>query len=402
MAEAVSLADIAAEIGTPVYVYSRTAFTGALDSFNSAFKDIPHQLCFAVKTLDNQSMLKLVAEKGFGADIVSGGELFKSRRAGIEAGKIVFSGVGKTAGEMREALEAGIMMFNIESQEEMAVLAQVAEAAGKKARVTIRINPDVDPGTHKYVATGLKESKFGLAPEAAFELYQEAAANPNLEPVGVACHIGSQLLTAAPFLEAAEKLKNLVLKLRECGIELRYFDMGGGLGIRYSDDTVPPSLSEYAAGIKAVLKDLPGVSLVVEPGRYISGNSAVLLIEVLYNKINGEKRFVVTTGAMNDLLRPSLYGSHHDILPLSENKGRKAAVDVVGPICESSDFLAKDRPLPQLKAGDLLAVMGAGAYGFTMSSNYNSRPKAAEVLVSGDSFRVIRKRETYEDLVRGE
>lgn len=402
MAEQVSLSDIAADLGTPLYVYSQAAFTSALDSFEAAFKDIPHHTCFAIKALDNKSILRLVAERGMGADIVSGGELFKARGAGIAPDKIIFSGVGKTVKEMKEALNTGILMFSVESQEEMAVLAAVAAGEGRKAPLCIRVNPDVDPGTHKYVATGLKESKFGLDPDAAFELFKIAAKDPNLEPLGLSCHIGSQLLSPEPFVEAAEKLKILVLKLKDAGIQLKYFDMGGGLGISYSHENVPPSLGEYAAGLKKVLAELPEITLVLEPGRYISGNSAVMLIEVLYNKTNGDKRFVVTTGAMNDLGRPSLYGSYHEILPLKENDGEKLTADVVGPICESSDFLAKDRALPKFEAGDILAVMSAGAYGFTMSSNYNSRPRPAEVLVSGDKYRVIKTRETYEDLVRGE
>lgn len=402
MAEQVSLSDIAADLGTPLYVYSQAAFTSALDSFEAAFKDIPHHTCFAIKALDNKSILRLVAERGMGADIVSGGELFKARGAGIAPDKIIFSGVGKTVKEMKEALNTGILMFSVESQEEMAVLAAVAAGEGRKAPLCIRVNPDVDPGTHKYVATGLKESKFGLDPDAAFELFKTAAKDPNLEPLGLSCHIGSQLLSPEPFVEAAEKLKILLLKLKDAGIQLKYFDMGGGLGISYSHENVPPSLGEYAAGLKKVLAELPEITLVLEPGRYISGNSAVMLIEVLYNKTNGDKRFVVTTGAMNDLGRPSLYGSYHEILPLKENDGEKLTADVVGPICESSDFLAKDRALPRFEAGDILAVMSAGAYGFTMSSNYNSRPRPAEVLVSGDKYRVIKTRETYEDLVRGE
>lgn len=401
MAEGVSLADIAARVGTPTYVYSKAAFTAPLDAFEAAFQEVPHLVCYAVKGAANASLLKLAAEKGQGADIVSGGELFKCLRAGIKADKVVFSGVGKTGREMREALAAGIMMFNIESTEEMDLLSRVAGEMNRQAPVTMRLNPDVDPKTHPYIATGLKESKFGLDRETALDLYKKAAQDPNLEVVGLACHIGSQLTTSGPFLEAAGKLKALILELKTQGIHLKYFDMGGGLGITYKDET-PPSLTEYAAGLKSLMSDLPGMTLVLEPGRYVSGNSALMLIEVLYNKTNGDRRFVVTDGAMNDLVRPSLYGSYHRIVPVRQTNAPEVTVDVVGPICESSDFLAKDRPLPRVAAGDLLAVMSAGAYGFTMSSNYNARPRAAEVLVDGSGFKVIRSRETYEDLVRGE
>ena len=401
MVEGVPLAKIAAEVGTPAYVYSQAAFIEPLEAFEAAFQDVPHLICYAVKGSANRSLLRLVAERGQGADIVSGGELFKCLKAGIDPGKVIFSGVGKTAREMAEALRAGILMFNVESEEELDRLAEVAGGLGRKAPVALRINPDVNPGTHPYVATGLKESKFGLSPEAALALYRQAAQNPAVELIGLACHIGSQLLTAAPFLEAAEKLKNLVLELKSSGIELKYFDMGGGLGVRYDDET-PPALADYATGLKKILAELPTMTLVLEPGRYISANSAALLVSVLYNKQNGDKRFLVIDGAMNDLIRPSLYGSYHHILPVKKTGASLVTVDVVGPVCESSDFLAKDRPLPEASGGDLLAVMSAGAYGFTMSSNYNARPRAAEVLVSGRSFRVVKARETYEDLVRGE
>ena len=399
--EGVSLADIAARVGTPAYVYSKAAFTAPLAEFEDAFKDLPHLVCYAVKSADNTALLKLVAERGQGADIVSGGELFKCLKAGIRADRVAFSGVGKTGREMKEALEAGIMMFNLESAEEMELLSRVAGEMKRRAPISMRLNPAVDPHTHPYVATGLKESKFGLDYETSLTLYKKAASDPNLEVIGLTCHIGSQLTTNEPFLEAADKLKAMVLELKSAGIQLKYFDMGGGLGITYNGE-VPPSLAQYAAGLKNLMKDLPGMTLVLEPGRYVSGNSALLLIEVLYNKTNGAKNFVVTDGAMNDLIRPSIYDAYHRILPVRKTGAPEITVDVVGPICESSDFLAKDRALPKVAAGDLLAVMSAGAYGFTMSSNYNARPRAAEVLVDGSGFKVIRARETYADLVRGE
>lgn len=401
LVEGVPLSRIAAEVGTPAYVYSRAAFTAPLDEFEAAFQEIPHLVCYSVKSAGNLSLLRLVAERGQGADIVSGGELFRCLSAGLAPGRVVFSGIGKTAREMAEALAADILMFNVESAEELDLLASTAGRLGRRARVGLRINPDVDPRTHPYIATGLAESKFGLSPEAALELYQRAARDSRLEVVGMACHIGSQLLEAGPFLEAADKLKALARRLRELGVELKYFDMGGGLGIRYGDEAAP-TLGEYAAGLKRLLADLPGVTLVLEPGRYVAGNSAVLLVKVLYNKTNGRRRFVVVDGAMNDLVRPSLYDAYHEIRPVVKPEAEPVTVDVVGPICESGDFLAKNRPLPPVAAGDLLAVMSVGAYGYAMSSNYNARPRAAEVLVDGDSFRIIKPRETYEDLIRGE
>ena len=402
MMEDVPLAAIASKIGTPVYVYSQAAFVRQLENFENAFSGIPTNICYAMKTAANLALLKLVADRGHGADIVSGGELFKALRGGIKPENLVFSGVGKTAREMEVALASGIKMFNVESVEELARLSMVGARVGRKAPVALRINPDVDPGTHPYVATGLKESKFGLSPEVALELYKHADKDPNLEVLGVACHIGSQLLDVAPFMEAAEKLLALILQLKDLGISIKYLDMGGGLGISYGQEEEAPSLVDYSTGLKQIMARMPGVVLILEPGRAISGNSGVMLVEVQYNKSNGGKDFVVVDGAMNDLARPSLYGSYHDICPLIKTEAESITVDVVGPVCESSDFLAKGRLLPRVFSGDLLAVMSAGAYGFSMSSNYNARLRAAEVLVNGDSYRVIRTRETNEDLVRGE
>ncbi len=400
MAEEVSLSQIAKEVGTPCFVYSQKVFTEKLESFNTAFggKAI---VCFAVKSSANLTMLNLVAQGGQGADIVSGGELFKAQKAGINPGKIVFSGVGKTKKEMAEALDAGIMMFNIESEAELERLNSVAAEKGKKAPIAVRVNPNVDPGTHPYIATGLKESKFGVAADRALDLYRRAAKMENIEVKGIACHIGSQLTTIAPFLAAAEKLQALALTLLSEGFKLQYFDMGGGLGVCYNDET-PPSLAEYADGLKKIMEPLGPLTLVLEPGRYIAANSAVLLTEVQYNKSNGDRQFVVVDAAMNDLARPSLYGSFHGIKPLKETDAPEIVVDVVGPVCESGDFLAKGRSLAKVESGDLLAAMSAGAYGYTMSSTYNARPRAAEVLVTGSNYKIIRDRETYEDLIRGE
>ena len=399
--EGVPLADIARAVGTPTYVYSRAAFTGALAELTATFADRPHLLCYSVKTCANLTLLRMVAEGGFGADIVSGGELFKALQAGLDPGRVVFSGVGKTEREMAEALTAGIMMFNVESAGEMELLSRVAGGLGRPAPMALRVNPDVDPQTHPYIATGLKASKFGVPHSEALALYRLAAADPNLNVVGIDCHIGSQLTATAPFAAAAERLRDLVRELAAAGINLKYLDLGGGLGICYNEEN-PPTAAEYAAALRPVLDSLPGLTLVLEPGRRVAGPSGALLVRVLYNKRNGPRRFVVVDGAMNDLIRPSLYGAHHAIRPVLRTWAPEEIVDVVGPVCESGDFLARERPLAAVGPGDFLAVLDAGAYGYTMSSNYNARPRAAEALVDNGSFKVIKPRETYADLVRGE
>ena len=399
--EGVPLADIARAVGTPVYVYSRAAFTGALAELEAAFAGRPHLLCYAVKTCANLALLRLAAAGGCGADIVSGGELFKVLRAGLDPGRVVFSGIGKTDGEMAEALKAGIMMFNVESAGELEALARVAGNLGRRAPVALRVNPDVDPQTHPYIATGLANSKFGVPRGEAAELYRQAAACPHLEVVGLDCHIGSQLTSTAPFAAAASRLRELAGELTAAGLKLKYLDLGGGLGICYNDEA-PPTATEYAAALRPILESLPELTLVLEPGRRVAGPAGALLVSVLYNKTNGQRRFVVVDGAMNDLIRPSLYGAYHAIRPAVRTGAPEEIVDVVGPVCESGDFLAKERSLPAVRPGDLLAVLEAGAYGFAMSSNYNARPRAAEVLVDRGSFKIIRARETYADLVRGE
>jgi diaminopimelate decarboxylase len=343
----------------------------------------------------------LAAAGGFGADIVSGGELFKALKAGVPPGKVVFSGVGKTEREMAEALAAGIMMFNVESAAELEALSLVAGQSGRLAPLALRVNPAVDPQTHPYVATGLQTSKFGGPPEEALPLYLRAAADPHLRVVGLDCHIGSQLTSVVPFAAAAERLRVLARELIQAGIRLEYLDLGGGLGICYNEEE-PPTAAAYAAALRPVLDSLPELTVVLEPGRRVSGPSGVLLVKVLYNKSNGPRRFVVVDGAMNDLIRPSLYGAYHDIRPVVRSDGPTEVRDVVGPICESGDFLARERPLPEAAPGDLLAVMNAGAYCYSMSSNYNARPRAAEVLAEDGAYRVIRRRETYDDLIRGE
>jgi diaminopimelate decarboxylase len=400
--EQVSLRALAAVAGTPVYVYSKAALLDGLAGYHRAFKDVPHVVCYSVKANSNLGVLSVLAKAGAGADIVSGGELYRALRAGVSPKKIIFSGVGKSRDEMREALKADILMFNVESRSELKVLDEVAREMGVRAPVAIRVNPDVDPQTHPYIATGLKTSKFGVPYDEALLAYEEAAKMPGLEIIGADMHIGSQLTKATPVADAVARIVALVKTLRERSIEIRMIDVGGGLGIRYRDET-PPTHEEYATVLLPALRE-SGATVLLEPGRSIVGNAGVLLTRVLYRKDTGAKKFVVIDAAMNDLIRPSLYGSFHDIRAVDEAARRRAPeiVDVVGPICESGDFLAKDRELPQVEPDELLALMSAGAYGFAMASNYNTRPRAAEVLVDGNRYTIVRRRETYEDLVAGE
>ncbi|MDR1297290.1 MAG: diaminopimelate decarboxylase [Deltaproteobacteria bacterium] len=393
---------IAEAVGTPAFVYSSAALRDNLAAYDKAFAAVPHLVCYSVKAASSLAILALVAKGGRGADVVSGGELYRALKAGVPAGKIVYSGVGKTAGEMAEALDAGIMLFNVESEPELDLLSRVARERSKKAPVAVRVNPDVDPGTHPYVATGLRESKFGLPPDSALALCLRASQDPALEVLGVDCHIGSQLTSAAPFAAAVERLAVLVRDLSARGVKLRYLDLGGGLGINYNEES-PPTPAEYAAEVIKASGGL-GLTLVLEPGRSVVGNACVMLTTVLYDKNvgGGRPRFVIVDGAMSDLLRPSLYGAYHGIVPVRKTGAPEIKVSVVGPVCESGDFLARDRPLQTVVPGDLLAVRSAGAYGFSMSSNYNSRTRAAEILVDGGAFRVVRDRESYDDLTRGE
>jgi diaminopimelate decarboxylase len=333
-------------------------------------------------------------------DIVSGGELYRALKAGIPPSRIVYSGVGKTEREVDEALRAGILMFNIESSQELEVIDARSGALGSRAPIALRVNPDVDPQTHPYISTGLKKNKFGIDIQGVLEDYRRAQSMTNVDVVGVDCHIGSQITQVEPFVDALHRLKDLLVRLRGEGIEVRYLDMGGGLGITY-DEEVPPQPTDYARAITAVAGDL-GCTLILEPGRVIVGNAGILLTRVLYTKEGAIKRFVIVDAGMNDLVRPSYYGSYHQILPVKQEAREEIVADVVGPVCESSDFLAKDRKMPRLNPGELVVVMSAGAYGFSMSTNYNSRPRVAEVLVREDRMFVIRQRERYEDLVRGE
>ncbi|MDD5760252.1 MAG: diaminopimelate decarboxylase [Desulfobulbaceae bacterium] len=398
--EGVPLPLIAAAVGTPFYAYSAATLTRHFQAIDQAFNDIPHVTCFAAKSCSNIAILNLFGHLGGGADIVSGGELFRALSAGIDPKKIVYSGVGKSPEELRYALKSGILMFNVESLQELATLQQVAAALDLVAPVALRINPDVDPKTHAYISTGLAKNKFGLPLEQAAAIYAEAQAMSHIEVMGVSCHIGSQLTTVAPFVESINKVIAFVKRLATDGITIKYLDMGGGLGICY-DQEEPPLPAEYAAALKKALAGVPGCTLIIEPGRVIVGNAGILVTKVLYTK-SGAKQFIIVDAGMNDLARPSLYGAYHGIQAVVQSDRGEVVADLVGPICETGDFLAKERALPVSETGDLLAVMSAGAYGFSMSSNYNSRPRVPEVLVRGDEFFVIRKRETFADLIHGE
>jgi diaminopimelate decarboxylase len=398
--EDVKVADLAAELGTPLYCYSHATLTRHMDAFTKAFAPVDHVVCYSVKVNSNIAVLDTLFKNGAGADIVSGGELFRALKAGADPKKIVFSGVGKREDEIRDALNAGILMFNVESPLELLTIDRVAAEMGKRAPVSIRVNPDVDPRTHAYISTGLKKNKFGIGIERARVEYRAAAALKNVDVIGIDCHIGSQITEIEPFIDAVKRLKKLVVDLREEGIDIKYFDVGGGLGIPYEDDEVPPSPDQYGKALIEELGDF-GCTLVMEPGRAIAGNAGVLVGQVVYTKEGEDKRFIIGDTAMNDLIRPSLYSAYHGVRPVKKTSEKQFA-DLVGPICESGDFMAKDRNLPKLEVGELFAVMSAGGYGFTMSSNYNSRPRPAEVMVKGDKYRVIRERESYEDLIKGE
>ena len=398
--EDVPVTRIAEGIGTPFYLYSHATLTRHFRVFDEAFQGIPHLICFAMKANANLAILRLFAKMGGGADVVSGGELFRALQAGIPSEKIVFAGVGKTQEEMTYALKSDILMFNVESSQELGLLEEVAASMGTKARVALRVNPDVDPRTHPYIATGLRKSKFGIDISFALGEYETARRLPHIEIIGIHQHIGSQIIEVGPFVDALAKTAELAQELRRLGIEVRYLDVGGGLGITYKDEE-PPPLKEFAQALIGVVKDL-GCTLILEPGRVIVGNAGILVTKVLYVKRGPAKTFVVVDAGMNDLIRPAFYGSYHAILPVHQKERGAFVADVVGPICESGDFLAKDRELPEVEPGELLAVMSAGAYGFTMASNYNARPRAPEVMVKGDRYFVIREREAYEDLIRGE
>ena len=398
-AEEVPLARIGAQFGTPCYVYSRAALTRAWRDFDAAFAGRDHLLCYAVKANPNLGVLDVFARLGSGFDIVSGGELARVIAAGGDPRKVVFSGVGKTAAEMRQALAAGILCFNVESAPELELLNRVAGEMGVTAPVSLRVNPDVDAKTHPYIATGLKENKFGVAYTDALATYRRARELPHLRIAGVDCHIGSQLTEVAPFIAALERVLALVDALAREGIAISHIDLGGGLGIRYQDET-PPAVADYAQALLKVLAERPQ-QLLFEPGRLLTGNAGVLLSTVLYLKPGADKNFAIVDAAMNDLMRPALYAAWHDVLPLRETAAGGQSYDIVGPVCESGDFLARDRQL-SVNPGDLIAIASAGAYGMSMSSNYNTRPRAAEVMIDGNRTHLIRDRETVAMLLANE
>ncbi len=400
--EQVPVSRIAKELGTPCYVYSHATLVRHFRAYDSAFENIPHLIAFAMKANSSLAILRLMAKEGSGVDIVSGGELFCALKAGVPASKIVFAGVGKSSEEIRDALKANILMFNVESPAELHAINEVAASVGRKARVALRINPDIDPKTHPYISTGLKKSKFGIAADRAIDEFASASTLKHIDVVGVHTHIGSQLTEIAPFIEALKRVVRLIEALKGRDIHIRYLNIGGGLGITYSDEK-PPLPEDLSKGILPLVQDLE-LTLVMEPGRVIVGNAGILVTKALYLKEGEAKSFVIVDAAMNDLIRPSLYGAYHEIRPIDEEAllRTKHQVDVVGPVCESGDFLAKDRMLASIEPGELMAVMSAGAYGFVMASNYNSRPRVAEALIKDREIHVIRTRETYDDLISRE
>jgi len=403
-AETVALPALAEQFGTPAYVYSRAALEASLGEFHDVLNKHPAGqgalVCYAVKANSNLAVLNVFARLGAGFDIVSGGELQRVLAAGADPKKVVFSGVGKTAAEMKQALDAGIFCFNVESAAELERLDEVAGQCGKAAPVSLRVNPNVDPKTHPYISTGLKEAKFGVAYDDALALYRRAAALPNITVAGIDCHIGSQLLDPSPFAEALERILGLIDQLASEGIKIHHIDLGGGLGIKYKDDQVQPTVASYLTPLLDKLNGR-GLQVVLEPGRRLVGNAGLLLTRVEFLKHGEAKDFAIIDAAMNDLMRPALYEAWHDILPVTPRAGETRAYDVVGPVCETGDFLGQARPLC-IAPGDLLAVMSAGAYGMAMSSNYNTRPRAVEIMVDGDKVHVIRQRETVEQLYAGE
>ncbi len=399
-AEDVPMNELIKEFGTPLYVYSYGTLIRHIRAYEEAFCEVPHIICYAVKANSNIAILTLFAELGIGADVVSGGELFRALKAGIKPYKIVFAGVGKTEEEIEYALKSNILMFNVESESELYKINEKAKELKKVARVALRVNPDIDPKTHKYIATGLKTSKFGIPIEKALEYYKLAKSLKNVKVIGIHKHIGSQITETDAYVEALKKVLSLYENLSKHDVDIEYIDIGGGLGITYKDEE-PPHPKDLASALIPLVKNKKG-KVIIEPGRSIVGNAGVLLTKVLYTKQTDTKNFIIVDAGMNDLIRPTLYGSYHEIIPITQKQRERIIADVVGPICESGDFLAKDRELEKVSQGEYLAVMSAGAYCFSMSSNYNSRPRAAEVLVKGDRYALIRKRETYKDLIKNE
>lgn len=399
-AENVAVADIARAQGTPCYIYSRATLERHWHAFNDAFGAQPHLVCYAVKANSNLAILNLFARLGSGFDIVSGGELERVLRAGGDPSKVVFSGLGKKAAEIRRALEVGIRCFNIESEAELDRINTVAGEMGKVASISLRVNPDVDAQTHPYISTGLKENKFGIEIGRAEAVYVKAAAMPHLKIVGIDCHIGSQLLTLTPFMDALQRLLALAERLQTQGIKIHHLDIGGGLGVRYQEGQAAPSPADYMTQLFTDER-LRQYEIFVEPGRAIAANAGILVTEVEFLKMSEYKNFAIVDAAMNDLIRPALYSAWQEIIPVVPREGDTSTYDIVGPVCETSDFLGKERDF-NIQPGDFLAVRSSGAYGFTMSSNYNTRPRAVEVMVDGDTVHVVRQRETLDDLLRGE
>lgn len=399
-AEDVPVSELAEKYGTPLFIYSHATLLRHFMAYKKAFSDFPHIICYAMKANSNSAIVRLFAKNGGGADVVSGGEIFRALKGGIPSNRIVYAGVGKTEKEIRFALREDILMFNVESEEELVEINRIAGLMNLKAPVALRVNPDVDPRTHPYISTGLKKHKFGIPIEEAFEYYKVAAKLSNVSVIGIHKHIGSQITQVSPFVDALKKVLSLVDELSRFGVKIKYLDIGGGLGITYKNE-VPPLPLDLARGLAPALKKRE-LTIIMEPGRSITGNAGILVTKVLYLKNTKKKRFLIVDAGMNDLVRPSFYDAYHHIMPVVKSLRKTIIADVVGPICESGDFLAKDRELKAVKPGELLAVMSAGAYGFSMSSNYNSRPKAAEVLVKGREHSLVRRRETYNDLLRGE
>lgn len=406
--EQVSFNFLAKKFGTPLYVYSQAALKNQFQRFKKAFGKSNVLICYSMKANSSRAILKTFIREGSGIDVVTGGELSRALSAGCPPEKIVYSGVGKTEAEISQALKVGILQFNVESEMELKAIGWLAQKFKKKAPVALRVNPDVNPRTHAYIATGLKKSKFGIEHDAAVRLFRRASQMRGLKIVGIDCHIGSQLTSLSPFVAAAERIVKIVQELKEEGISIRQIDFGGGLGITYKNET-PPTPEAYARAVLGVFKKLcvrandHSPLLILEPGRFLVGNAGCLLTRVIYNKSGEAKKFVIVDAASNDLVRPSLYGAYHEILPVQKRSARnRVKVDVVGPICETGDFLAEDRQIAEAKTGELLAIMSAGAYGFSMSSTYNSRPRPAEVMVRGRKAFLIRGRETVGDLTKGE
>jgi diaminopimelate decarboxylase len=398
--EDVPVAEIADAVGTPFYLYSKKTLSRHFSIFDGAFSHIGHLTCYSVKANSNLAVLNLFARLGGGADVVSGGEIFRAVRAGVDPDKIVYSGVGKTDDEIDYALRTGILMLNVESAAELERVNAIAGRLAKKAPIALRINPDVDPKTHPYISTGLKQNKFGIPIGDAPAVYADAAAKKNIDVKGAACHIGSQITQTGPFVDALSRMREFIASLKNSGIEIRYLDIGGGLGITYNAEK-PPQPAEYADAVSRTLMG-SGLTLLLEPGRVIVGNAGILVTRVLYTKQSPEKHFVIVDAAMNDLMRPALYDAYHRVQPVTKRREETVTADIVGPICETGDFISRGCEHQACRRNDLLAVMSAGAYGFTMSSNYNSRPRAAEVLADGETFHIIRARESREDLIRHE